>query len=65
MVHCYKCNHDFKDCAVRVCPHPAVQRVYGETICILCCRGCAFKVTYPFTGALGCGYKTEQKEGET
>ena len=59
--HCYKCNHDYKECAVRVCPHPAVQKRYGETICILCCRGCKFVEKVPLCGAVKCGYTTEEK----
>ena len=60
--HCYKCRRNYYPSCVRECPHPAVRKVYGETICIYCCRGCKYKVTYEGYGGLGCGYVEYNKE---
>lgn len=59
---CDKCHHSYRECSVRKCPHPAVQRHYGENICVSCCKGCKFAVKTPFCGALGCGYGTGEDD---
>ncbi len=39
-VRCSKCGVLFDGLLTARCPHPAVQRVYGEYICLYCCRKC-------------------------
>lgn len=56
-IRCAKCLHEYRPAAVRRCPHPTVQKVYGEQICVYCCGGCKYKIQTPYTGALGCGYQ--------
>ena len=61
-VLCNKCRHRFTESAVQHCPHPAVNRKYGDSICIYCCRGCKFVVKDKLSGAVGCGYIGEANE---
>lgn len=43
--HCDVCRREYGDMAVRHCPHPAVQRRYGESICVWCCKRCRWHKT--------------------
>jgi len=60
--HCYKCNHNYKDGAISICPHEAVQKRYGETICVHCCLGCKHVVRTPMTSMIKCGYTKEESK---
>ena len=40
IIKCSKCKRQYHDCAVRKCPHEAVQARYGEHICRSCCLQC-------------------------
>lgn len=62
--YCFKCGHAYYRSCVRACPHPAVNRVYGSTICIYCCRKCKFHTKTPFCGAGGCSYENDMKESD-
>lgn len=57
---CAKCGYAYADYAVRVCPHPAVRRVYGggETtrICVHDCGKCRHAERSANCGALRCTY---------
>lgn len=59
-IHCYKCGYDFYPSCVGQCPHPVVNKRYGETICIYCCRKCRHHTTMKYCGAVGCSYKNEK-----
>ena len=60
MKTCSRCHRTFHDCAVRVCPHPAVNRVYGPNVCYYCCKHC--KHCLDTTPGISCGYvDTRQK----
>lgn len=54
---CSKCGNEFHSCAVRKCPHPAVNRVYGENICHSCCLKCKHNKIEDIGQA--CTYKAE------
>ena len=60
MARCSKCRLELADISVRKCPHPVVNRVFGPDICIYCCSKCKHKVTFEFTGALGCNFKSDE-----
>lgn len=62
---CSKCGHLFDYGTVRDCPHPAVNKVYGDRMCFYRCSGCSFKTKERHTGAIGCGYgKTAKDDGK-
>lgn len=52
--HCKKQYHDF---AVRKCPHPSVNRVFGENICRSCCIRCEHHIAYSV--GIGCDLLAE------
>ena len=65
-IKCDKCEHDYREHAIRECPHPAVNRIYGKHICVYCCSKCAYAVQYDYVGGVGCGYESQKgKEGQT
>ena len=52
---CEKCTHEYGTGQIRKCPHPSVQKNYGEYICVYCCKKCKFSKAYG-TGWI-CNYK--------
>lgn len=56
---CKKCHRPANPCGIRNCPHPAINKAYGEMICHYCCRKCKYHITYPLNGMVGCGYVAE------
>jgi len=55
-IQCDKCHYEFDFGAVQECHHPAVNRVYGNHICIYCCKGCKYLYRSPYSGGVGCNY---------
>lgn len=39
---CSKCSRPYEDYSVRHCKHRAVNKAYGEYICVYCCRKCKY-----------------------
>nr|DAY59803.1 MAG TPA: hypothetical protein [Caudoviricetes sp.] len=57
---CDRCGFKYDEISVRQkCPHPAVNRKFGEHICVCCCQKCKFSERV--SGGLTCNYG---KEGE-
>lgn len=53
----------FAGCAMRPCPHPAVQKKYGMggecNVSVYVCRGCKFAVRHRLFAGYICDYKEE------
>ena len=66
LVACDKCGEERPRCSIAKCPHPAVNRVFGENVCMYCCRKCKFhiRLTVKEHGLNGvqCGYGKEEKK---
>lgn len=59
---CQRCKMQFADAAMRVCPNPAVRQAFGDGhICYYCCKRCKYHTKHPLCGAIGCGYKGDDK----
>ncbi len=46
VVKCAKCKHNYGQLQIRKCAHPAVNRQYGEYICVYCCKNCLHSRPY-------------------
>lgn len=57
---CDKCCNYYGELQTRKCPHPAVNRVYGEIICVYCCKSCLHSKAYG-TGWV-CDYSKKEKK---
>jgi hypothetical protein len=58
---CDRCCFKYDEISVRKkCPHPAVNRRYGERICMYCCQKCKF--SEHFSGGLICTYTKTKEE---
>lgn len=42
--HCDKCGRNWYQSLVGTCHHPAVNKVYGENVCLYCCKKCRFHI---------------------
>lgn len=51
-IKCSKCGREFHSCAIRTCPHEAVNKRYGKDICYNCCMRC--KHSYIASVGQGC-----------
>lgn len=51
-IKCSVCGKIYYNSCVRKCPHGAVNKVYGENVCLYCCRKCKHHI-YEFIGE-GC-----------
>lgn len=59
-IKCDKCKQEYTQISVRRCPHSAVNRRFGEHICVCCCQKCKFSERV--SGGLACDYKGEVKD---
>ena len=61
---CNKCGRLCAGNLIGTCKHPAVNSVFGNYICMYCCRGCKFHIqlTVETDGLCGvkCGYNNER-----
>ena len=53
---CCRCGREWRADMCRACPHPRVQQVYGENICVYCCKRCKLHKTVPYFDGIKCGY---------
>ena len=53
---CSRCGREWHAAMVRECPHPKVNEVYGEHICIYCCKRCKLRIPVQYIDGLKCGY---------
>ena len=59
---CGKCHNEFYELQIRKCPHEAVNRQYGNYICVYCCKKCKF-VQADGTGWI-CTYGKGEKDAK-
>lgn len=64
-IRCDKCGRLLRPCTIANCKHPAVNKVFGEHICMYCCRKCKFHILLTIKehglGGVKCGYNEERK----
>lgn len=60
---CDKCGFKYDEISVRRCQHPAVNRRFGEHICVCCCQKCKF--AEHISGGLTCNYKGEIEDAKS
>lgn len=60
MKECAHCHQMFNDGAVKKCPHPAVNRIYGDNICYRCCSKCKHVIIN--CGLYGCDLLTKKEK---
>ena len=58
---CDRCGFKYDEISVRKCPHPAVNRKFGEYICVCCCQKCKFSKF--LGGGLICTYGQFESRG--
>lgn len=68
-LRCSVCGHVYAEYTSRDCPHPAVQRKYGNAngiarVCYYCCKKCEFAVKVKFIDSYDCIY-TKKDGGES
>ena len=64
LIRCDKCGYSYQDHAIRTCPHPAVNRIYGKHICVYCCSKCKYAERFDYIGGVGCGYANAESQKE-
>ena len=57
---CARCKRIFNADMVLQCHHPVVQEVFGDDMCLYCCKHCRHHMTDPLIDGVICGFK----EGE-
>lgn len=60
-LRCSVCGHVYAEYTSRECPHPSVQRKYGDAkgiarVCYYCCKKCKFAVKAKYMDAYSCTY---------
>lgn len=59
-IKCERCKREYDEISLRKnCLHPAVNRIYGNRICIYCCKKCKHS-KWEGTG-LVCRYEEDEK----
>lgn len=53
---CSRCGREWRHGMVWACPHPKVQEVFGENICVYCCKRCRYSIPVDFCDGIKCGY---------
>ena len=53
---CARCHRAFHTGIMFQCPHPKVQELYGDAICIYCCKRCIHHESMPLFDGVRCGY---------
>lgn len=56
---CSRCKRVYNAGMVLQCHHPRVNEIYGEGICLYCCKRCRHHETVPFMDGVRCGYERE------
>lgn len=56
---CARCKRVYNAGMVLFCPHPRVQELCGDSICLYCCKRCIHHETVPFMDGVRCGYERE------
>lgn len=57
---CSRCNKVYNAGMVLHCRHPKVEEIYGDNICMYCCKRCMHHTSTPYIDGVKCGFK----EGE-
>ena len=42
LIKCDKCGHEYHEISMTHCPHPAVNRRYGKSLCVYYCKKCRY-----------------------
>lgn len=54
---CSRCQKVWQAGMVLACKHPKVRSVFGENICMYCCKRCKHRETFEYMDGVRCGYK--------
>lgn len=58
-VTCSRCGRVYYADMVLHCHHPRVTDVYGDNICLYCCKQCRHHETIPYVDGVRCGFERE------
>ena len=61
-VVCDRCKREFRPGVILNCHHEAVNKHFGEHICMYCCMKCKHHIKHVSPCAVSCGYKEDNHE---
>lgn len=62
-ITCGRCKRLFYSFSVAKCPHPTVNKYFGQHICIYCCSKCKHHIKFEHHGGVACGYNGGDNNG--